>query len=431
MAVMRRISAVALLAALLLSVAPGCGNQGPKPETVWLHVFNAYPGVSSLSLYGPNGAVTTDLPFGKRTNSYQSVDRNLGTDFTLILEGAPTTFEISLPLYDMYPHESGTVFFKRRSGADTVDEPIVFRHVQTGYTEEDKQCRLILDNAISAQNDDIAIFNYVPAMKIRPSCTGYVDEIGTYNDRDQMAEAKNGQMIQVGRPWLHNTNNNKKPEFVRQPWFIPADAQGGGIVDVRNVKNGKCPALDSTPDDNKNKRDQQVVGEDTVEFIWAPQADVDYESGTFTAAPPTRQYMDCIGWDPDKNANRQSIESDQVDKCQGTQQTTDVVKLNNEVVSLRFPAGIGLKSNGDNLTSKQCGFEQTIMSDFFNVFKEPGDKKKKEAVTRMIKYKPSQYYFWVLYGRPVNPLVEEWGANTPGRGGGFVELPNYPGNAGN
>jgi hypothetical protein len=418
--------------ALWLGLAASCGGQ--NNEQVWLYIFNGYPGAESMSMYGPSGTVTSSLSFGSRTPNPVGVNRNLGTQFDLVLQGAPQSFEVELPLYDMYPHETATVFFKRRSSADTVDDPYLFRHVQTGYSDDNDardRCRLIFDNGLSVQNDEIGNFNYIPLVKIRPSCTSFVGQIRSFDDTGQQITTPAGDTVQAGRPWLYSNDINHPSNRYggRTPfnyqWFFPATAESGQVLDIRNRGQPACGNVAA------NKRGtgtaSTVAGEHTVNYVWAPPgSQVDYESGSLRAPPPTREYMNCIGWDPDKPPNRQNIRTEQVLKCRMTENSTQTVKLNREIVSYRFNTGIGLKEGGGKVPDDQCGFGTRMASDFFNVFEEP-DGEMAQRVTRDIQFNPNQYYFWVTYGRPVNPLIESWGADTPDGGGGFVPLPDYPG----
>lgn len=400
-----------LAIAVLAFATLGCG-QSEGPETVYVNVFNGYPGSQSLSLYGPSGAVTTNLPFGERTQNFVPVDRNLGTDFELVLDGAPQTFNVDIPLYNLYPQETVTVFFKRRTGEETVDDPQMFRHVQTGYSDDDNRCRLILDNGLSLKNDSIGQFNYVPLFKVQPACTGYVDQIGTYDDTGTTVETEAEEEIQVGRPGLFE-------KIQDNPWFIATDVGSGEVLDVRDAQ--ACSAHNASGD---TSRIEISAGDDTFAFTWAPGSEINYQSGSFRAQAPTRQYMNCIGWDPDKPKDKQKIRSEQVLECKRSPATTKPVQLGDELVSYRFRTGLGLDANGDSID--QCGFEVSMDSDFFNIFEDPAQGPSPE-VRSTLTYPPNQYYFWILYGRPVNPKFEHWGANTPGRGGGFVELPRYPG----
>ena len=413
----------AFLAAWLILLTGACGDDGPVPEQVYLHVFNGYPGTNSMSLYGPSGTVTSNLGFGQRTDAPVAVNRNLGSDFQMILSGAPSPFDINLPLYDLYPHETATVLFKRRTGSDTVDEPIILRHVQTGYTAKDGQCRILMDNGLSVQNDRIGQFNFIPSFKIKPTCTGYVEQIGSFRDSGLEVKTEAGKTIQVGRPGLYQRVKSN-------PWFIPADVNGGEVLDVRNVKQGNCKALDSSPQNNTNKQDSYVAGDNSVAFYWAPTASVEYDSGTFRSPAPTRQYMNCIGWDPDKPAGKQKVKSEQILECQRSEANAEVISLTGNSVSYYLSTGIGLKEdkNGKRqaIPDDKCGFRVSILSDFYNIFAED-DEGTARRVRSTLQFNPSQYYFWVLYGRPLNPLVEQWGANTPKRGGGFVPVPDYPG----
>jgi hypothetical protein len=414
----------AFLAAWLILLTAACGDSGPVPEQIYLHVFNAYPGTNSMSLYGPSGTVTSNLGFGQRDGPV-SVNRNLGTNFEMILSGAPSPFDVNLPLYNLYPHETATVLFKRRTGSDTVDEPVILRHVQTGYTSKDGQCRILMDNGLSVQNDRIGQFNFIPTFKIKPSCTGYVERIGSFRDSGLEINTEAGQKIQVGRPGLYQRVANN-------PWFIPGDVSSGEVLDVRNVKDGNCPALDSSPQNNTNKQDSYVAGDNSVAFYWAPPATVEYDSGTFRSPAPTRQYMNCIGWDPDKPAGRQKIKSEQVLECQRSEANAEIVSLTGTSVSYYLPTGIGLKKGNEKLGNNKCGFRMSVMSDFYNIFDEKteNDTTVPIRVRSTLEFNPSQYYFWVLYGRPVRPRVEQWGAKDPkagNGGGGFVKTPPYPG----
>lgn len=416
-----KLGASALVIALVL--AAGCGGQETTPETVYLDVFNAYPGTSSMSMYGPSGAVATSLGFGQLSPGTPTpVNRNLGTEFELLLNGAPSTFEVDLPLYNLYPEETATVFFKRRSGAENVDTPIIFRHLRTGYKPKDRKCRLVFDNALSVDNDHIGQFNYLPVFKIRPSCTGYNLEIGSsFDDSKPLNVSTQAGTIEAGRPDLYQRIKNF-------PWFIPTEANSGEIVRAYNQGKPACGAYG-----NSGEQVSNPAGQNTIKWVWAGGAEIDYESGSFRAPPPSQQYMNCIGWDPDRPKSRQSIKSQQVKKCEQDQNTASPIKLNEEVVTLDFTTGIGLNKKDNPVPNQKCGAAVRVSTDFFNVFESSnkGNKNKAARVEKMITYKPSQYYYWVLYGRPVAPRIQEWGVyrkrNPEGktRGGRFIDPDPY------
>ncbi|MFB6374865.1 MAG: hypothetical protein ABEN55_17490, partial [Bradymonadaceae bacterium] len=424
----------ALIVAMVLAV--GCGNSGQVNERVWLDVFNAYPGTSSLSLYGPSSAVATNVNYGNLSPGQPTaVDRNLGTDFKLLLQGAPTSYDLELPLFNLYPDETATLMFKRRSGPKSVDAAM-YRQIRTGYSKKAQACRLVLDNALSVQNaeNNIAQYNYLPVFKIRPSCAGYNLKIGkSFDDSsDLTVSLQGGGSIDAGRPDLYK-------KIHEDPWFIPTAANSGEIIRTYNQtpRGGPpCAAVSGS-----GEKETEAAGQRTVKWVWvgygAKEAEIDFSSGSFRAPPPSQQYMKCIGWDPDKKKNRQSIKSQQVIKCKGDQHKATAIKLGKEVSQLEFSTGIGLKKkNGKNgklrpVPKTKCGTAIQVVSDFFNVFNK--QKGKQNRIERMITYDPSQYYYWILYGRPIVPHVQHWSVKPPRkakgnkpRGGGYVKVEPRP-----
>lgn len=369
-----------------------CGDEVGN-ETVYLHVFNAYAGAESISLYGPSGAVATNLPFGERTDQPVAVDRNMGTDFTLVVDGAPEPADLSMPLYSMYPHETGTILFKRRESAEEVATPELYRHVQS---IAENSCRIVFDNALSAQNGNLANYNYAPIWNINPSCAPYIESLGTYSESDP----------DFGRP-------NLISQVEQNAWFVPVDTNVGEIIDIKEPAS--CPAFDGP---------QSIARETSVKLIWAPHAGINFDTGRIFTQLTTRDYMECIGWDPLASPadNAANIEPEDVFRCrEGDVYEVAISELDGQVNVFQVPPGIG---NGYDANT--CGFPVRIASDFANIF--VGDRDNGEIVSDEIRFTPAQHYFWVLYGRPINPRFIKWGTRASSdEGGTFTELPDYPG----
>jgi hypothetical protein len=398
-----------LLACLVASVLAlaGCGN-GQDGEVVHLHVFNAYPGADSISVYGPSGVVARDLPFGQRTEEPVAVERNLGEQFTIIIDGAPDQFQTSVPVWSMYPHETGTILFKRRTGENSIDDPVLYRHVQTGYRtgddvppeQQQEACRLVLDNALSGESSSLMNMTYLPAFRINPNCVGYRESIGSFTDPR-------------GSSFIQRVANS--------PFFYPVDVEGSKIGYIKDGPG--CPAYNTNDPDGR-----VLIPGGTVEFVWAGGNYSEWffeDGGNIRVQPTTGDLMQCLGWDPERPAADQSdlITPDTLATCLSVSYETEGIETTGTVDYFRFPVGLG-----QDVDPGRCGFDIRADSDFESIF--TGQNLNGEPVIERAEFSPNQYYFWVLYGRPVNPLVEKWGSNQPENGGGFVELPDYPGDPG-
>ncbi|MFB6262820.1 MAG: hypothetical protein ABEL76_04205 [Bradymonadaceae bacterium] len=419
----RRTIGVLVAVASLLFAAGSCAQRGD--ETVYLRFFNAYAGSGEMSIFGPSSRAASGLAFGERSQSFTPIDRNFGTSFEIVMTGASESFQTDLPLYEMYPQESATVLFKRRSDQASLADPRVYRHIRTGYNKSAGRCRLVLDNALSVKNGHLGQFNFFQKAKIKPACTGYVPRIGSYRESNK----------EFGRPGLITA-------VEKRPWFYFGRAEKGEIVDVKN--RDECPmpsgpALSKANNENfatsdKQKRGRAVAGKRTLKFVWAGidnlgSAKLDFQNESIVTYPPTRQYMKCIGWDP-RESKKENLENlrqqqgNQIAQCRRVE-VNEVPSFGPESTGggggsqnfFAFPAGIGAGLGGNT-----CGFKYQLESDFFSIHNPPSG-----AIKGTIQYAPSQYYFWVLYGRPVNPKVTQWGVRTnPSGGGGFKKPGPYP-----
>lgn len=220
-----------------------CGGEGGEGnEVVHLYVFNGYAGSKSMSLYGPSGKVVTGLGYGQRTAEPVAVDRNLGTNFKLVVDGAPQSIDTTFALFSLYPHETGTLLFKKRTGQATASATI-YRHVQSRA----QTCRLVFDNSLSLENEGLGQFGFLPLF--------------------ELGNAANGG-------YLRNNEVEPRPalmDFIDQnPYFalVPHFEDEASLMLVH-------------------------VG---------PGTRINFETGTFRAPKPTEEYVKCLGEDPADNA---------------------------------------------------------------------------------------------------------------------------------
>ncbi len=356
-----------LLSTLCALLTSGCGGGDDSLETVYLHVFNAYPGSEALSVYGPAGAIATDLAFGERTEEPVAVDRNLGDDFMLILDGAPQTFNVSVNLFALYPHETGTFLVSQRR-ADSVETQLI-RHVQG----TDRACRIAIHNSLAASSGALADFTFIVAWHL------------TQNPAyDRAAEEAALETLPEDRAQVHNQIN-------QHPYFsLVADDETGRL---RFIWLGP---------------------EESISF---PQ--FEFGSGTFAAPPPTEEYIACqsvveqtedVEVDIDCNENRTYSTSSY---GPGDGPISEVIQYRPE----------SLGNSGSD-----CSVNWRLYSDYGNIFfGEHGHDTPHERVDVEVNFQATDYFFFVLYGRPIDPLIETWAASDDESGGGFGEIGDYPG----
>jgi len=227
-------------------------------------------------------------------------------------------------------------------------------------------------------------------------------------------------------------------------WFVPVEAGGSGTE--RNViaSVSECASVGGSGSGSPPFDTGEFRGEGTLEFIYAGPAnvsndntnqttyaaDVDPATGQVNGAPPTLDYMDCIGYDPELSLseNKMEIEASQVEECRGgsTFSATGLEpggELNPQFVINTSP-GIGA-----NRGPQQCGYPLQVTSDFLNIFNDPedGEPSLVDSQNKPISYSPGQYYFWFLYGRPINPRIASWSVEGEGdTPGGTIDPGQYP-----
>ena len=387
-----------VLAALGALLSFGCGGNGDgdSTEVVYMSVFNAYPGSTSLDLYGPSGTITTGLGFGERTAEPVAVDRNLGSDFMLILDGAPQDFEIEEQVYSLYPQETATFMITRRD--DAAAQSKLFRHQQS----ISPSCRIVPDNSLALTNDPISTYAFIVGWDFE----GMVDVSEHDEDAEQdFIDRENidlPQQIQDRRDRLF-AGIPDHPYFV----FVPLED------------------------------DESASG--TLEYVWIGPEDrvdppyVDFEEGSIFTHPNSREYIECLedeieGQEPEDG---DPIVIDEESDC-GMQREYELQLYE---PAMDTPTGwiyYYPETVGNTLSDEDaCSADVRIFSDFDNIFEGDHGYDGYENNVRVdisVESDVSEYFFFSLYGRPAqDPRIEKWrSSQIEEAGDGFVDMDDYP-----
>ncbi len=363
-------------------VASACGDE-VDDEVVYLHLFNGYPGGSSIDIIGPTGVLKSDIRFGERTEEPVAVNRDLGTDLTVLIDGASETFDISLSLFDLYPHETATLIVSRRDDNDLMYD--MLRHQQSIASA----CRIVFINSLSVGNDELANYNAILGWEFGDALV----EAGFDESLEESALDEEDQ-----RPEMYDAIAN-------HPYFALASlGEGEGIPQWT-----------------------WLGPEGRIELPY-----VQFESGTVLAPRNSEDYIQCIQEQEEEGSDDDNGDDDNpLDELLGGGDDVDCTEDISYDVQAHtpgqfsgfvqyFPSSIG--NSGD-----QCDASHRIFTDFGNVFTPPEgetighDHEDSEYFDFETVYDRPDHSFAVLYGRPVDPVLETWAASDH-----FEEPPPYP-----
>lgn len=390
----------ATLASLIAMIAPltSCGDSAAA-ESVFLFVINGYTGSNSLTIIGPTGTVASSLAFGDRVGPVE-VNRALGTEFTVLLDGTPEAIDLDLELFSMYPQETGTLFLKRRSDDAEVSVSL-YRHVQT----IDPGCQLTFENGLSMNETYVTNAGQfsIALEYFRESAAG-----GGYFDESQ--ERVQTECGPLPEPPAGSLVPRDHSLIEQEPYFFQVDCE-------------------------------DPIRENAVCYTWG---DFGGDGATGVVGPPrTSQYLDCLSQaveikqpeaDPplpfppddaqvqcppgpitwaDVNLPEQAILDCQKDRLYETAVATPGAEGNNTITTLYGGASCTVQ-----FRIRTPGL-QTIFGP------EDGDTLGKhqdgDFVEARVEIPTGSEHFFVLFGRPVNPLIWQWDS-----GSNFVDLAAYP-----
>ena len=406
-----------LLALTGLLMASACsGGEDDSNEFVQIHVYNGYPGSNSLTVYGPTGPIVSNLPFGARTDAPILVNRNLGTEFNIILDGTPDAFSFAPELFDLYPFETATIFVGNRRGVNSLDINFL-RHVQS----ISPFCRIVFSNHLAVNNSGLANFNFFPAW---------------YFDGPDLA--------------LSGYDSSFENQFLDiLEDLLPADINIGPVRDARRtalafVSNYPYFALATQEDANEVGRvietaDGELIplgsAAGTLQFVWVGMEDVvelprvDYQSGRILTLSNSLNFVECMFDQAESviaDAGAADGDPPEFEQCllEEEYSTRVVSPGDTEQVWYHFAPSLVNRDIGSN----SCDGEIRLFSDFANIFVGDhgytGWRDNNRFDIRTSNFTQSEHYFIVLYGYPVEPRVAEWTTSHPNFG--FGPLGNYP-----
>ncbi len=400
----RRFVVLTLCMALIVS---GCAEED-NPESVYLYVLNGYAGANSIDVVGPTGMIVSDLRFGERTEEPIEVDRNLGTDFTVLVDGAPQAFEADHNLFSMYPQETATFVLSQRQDMAVTSK--LLRHVQ-GVSPA---CRLVVSNSLSVLSDNIGEYNAILGWDLedRLIVGGFDQEYEEENITDW------GEDDHAERAEIFD-------DMEAHPYFAVAEGA----------------------------EDDEDEGESAGQMIWLGPEDrvdlprVSFQQGSVLSPPNSFEYVDCVLEQEEALEALEEMQEDgDVDPeelmeleaaldmdCNTPGQFTVVMHEPGEDEVAQsyhyYPEDFEQADNED------CGMTHQFFTDFSNVFQGGAPDEETNAYeydgydenTRLeweTDFQISDHYYIVLFGRAIDPFIDAWRASDH-----VTPLPEYPGGA--
>lgn len=436
-----RIVALTLLLLLggLVSLS-GCGSDDGLGETLHIYVVNAYPGSSKLTLYGPTGKLASGLAFGERTAEAVKLDRNVNSEqFTLMIDGAPTQFQLSEETFSLFPQETATMVIVRRSGESTA-AAMLFRHTRMFSPK----CVTTFGNALSLNNrylsDELLSYSFQTEWKHSPEeMKEYYDEDAEKITRTRCGFTEtpaNARNTRKGLIYDHNK---------RDPWLVPVTAPDGngytlawGVRSLVPTGNGNEAELMSLG----IHKDGNWVYRNTESYLKCLESAVavKQEEDAGGAAGNPDEAEAC----PVPNGPMYNTPDGQVALLGADQVEWDDLAIHDclkEVRETGFPVVPSEGQNGHSFEEWPrkvdgewvCGYPtrfrtptmdiifQNINSDTLNYVEGRGGFVEIDNI-----YPMRDERFVVLFGRPVNPFVIQWSAGDTFVLDGDKEFP-YPG----
>ena len=401
------------LAALLTASAFMVTGCEESRDSVFLYFINGYPGASSMSIIGPTGVIVQDAKFGDRmtddgpTGECVScvpieVDRSFGSDWTILLEGMPEPAEIAKDLFSMYPQETGTFIVNRRSGEDSVQTSL-FRHVQTISST----CGFTMANGLSVTNENMTLSSYTISPEFRVNQV----ELAGYSDETTVPFLTECGALPLDEPeHLALARTELYPQVVANPFFYPAECQS------EQGQAGFCYVWGIPGIDDRSQ----------LSFLTNPGEVLTHRS--------TFEYYECVQSaieiqeeeDP-ANPNPFPIPTDQVECPPGDIEWENVQVDFEAAQACRQPVlrqAIVLEPGREDATlsfvsyydQRFCDFEFRLRNEGQDIIfgpedppdGPPGEHGKGAIITSAIETDEGSEHFWVLLGRPVNPIIWQW-----------------------
>lgn len=418
MRINRQVWALAAIAAAGMMTA-GCGGEGGE-EAVFLYFINGYPGTSSMTVNSTLGTLATNVPFGERYGDDGTcppdqpclparVERQLGTAFSILNENQNKPVDVDKDLYAMYPHETGTLVMTRRSGESNVNTTLL-RHTQSISTD----CTVTWVNGLSLDNQYTTVANYNIAPELYEEdlrYAGFSDEANTPFNSECGA-------LPINDPTHQNLQRpNVLEAIAANPWFYLTECDQG--ADEGDAGHFGCKLGWGVPfaDDRSRLGDggSFVSVRDSDEYFECIEGAISIRAPEDSMVPvfPGVE-VDCppapLTW-ADVDVDFQAVAD-----CQDT-----IIKNTETLPPGSEDSTRGLQGYG------VCDLRFRIRNEGQDIIFGPkgndaeGKHQDGDLIESQVDIPAGSQRFWVLLGRPVNPLVWQWDS-----GDTFVDLTSFP-----
>ena len=407
------------LAGLLIAGSFGllsCGDS--VPDSVFLYIINGYPASDGMTIIGPAGPVVRDAKFGDRMAANGvcppgeacvpiEVDRRFGSeDWTVMLDGMPQTAELTKDLFAMYPQETGTLVVTRRSEDEEVQGTLL-RHTQS----INAGCSLVMYNGLSLSNNYMSSSSYTiaPEFRVEPvESAGYSNELNTAfltecgalpttaPEHEALARSELYAAVQA-QPWFFpvTCEEDESENAVCYGWGIPHGAeqisrlQEGGLVSTARVSRNYYDCV-----------------QDAI-TIKQPEMD-----GAPLPFPPADAQVQCpegeLTW------GDVQIDAEAIAECQ-----RPIIKTSSILEPAAEDATLSFLAYDERLCQTEFRLRNIGQDIIFGPKGDDaeGSNQNGEIITSEISAAPGSQHFWVLLGRPVNPIIWQWDSTNS-----FVDL---------
>ncbi len=416
MRINRRVRGLAAVACLAMTAA-ACGGEGGE-EAVFLYFIHGYPGSGSMSVNSNRGQLVNGVPFGERYGANNTscgpdavdclpvrVERQFGSEFSVRLENMPEPADITKEVFAMYPHETGTVVLTRRSGTASVDTTLL-RHVQSISSD----CQLTMVNGLAVDNQYLSLgeFSITPEIFSED-----ISEAGFGNEAQTPFISECGA-LPVDDPTHTNLQRPAVLQAVQDdPWFLLAC----------DGENGLCKLRWGLPSADDRVRIQTTGAfptvRDSLEYTECIQAALSIRAPEDAMTPvfPGAE-VDCppvLTW-ADIDVDAQAIEEcnkpiiDQTPLLQPGQSDTT--------------QSFGSLGGGDDFF---CDMRFRIRNGGQDIIFGPrgndalGSHGDGAPIESEVNVPDGAQRFYVMLGRPVNPIIWQWDSSET-----FVDLGAFP-----
>ncbi len=427
----RSLGMMASALACVASLGTGCGDA--NNDEVYVRFFHGYPGSPSISVFSSQGTLVRDLAFNEYSDVV-TIDRALfDGQFQVLAEGVPITGTIpGNQIFGMYNRETATIMLTSRTQPQQFSSLFLRHHLVTPGTGalfglDNYDCALEIHNGLAVSNTGVDTFSF----SIQRRATE--DEVREVydSDRDQLISTECGLLDLRDMRFPPGTGiANRRQEIVTEvgndPWLWPVEIE--------------------SETDNLGRQNRYTF----VSGVWL-------NTNTLSSVRPTVEYREClsgaitIAQDDDAAAGGMMSESPCDFGPAGPQipEENGVFKLEvdfdevarcvsglEEYTLMTFQPNEGNNTASVTLYSyttdqrPECSGEYRIRTSGQDRIFDPRDPNNApgsgDKVTLTYSSKKSTYQYLVVYGLPLNPLVQFFNATDEGNAQDFFNDTYYP-----